>query len=133
MDQTWSNLIKLDLWWNNHWNISSDFQLYFFLSDLIRSVQNGSDLIKFDQIGFPCQSKNVTIKSCCIYRKDKNGCFVFVFFWIRSVQNGSNLIKWGVWGGGKCEERGVWGGGIVSGGTGLAGLIGFFLEFEFES
>ena len=29
---------------------------------------------------------------------------------------------------GECEE-----GGIVSGGTGLAGLIGFFLVFEFES
>ena len=38
-------------------------------------------------------TKNVTMKSCHIYRKDKNGCFVFDFFWIRSVQNGSNLIK----------------------------------------
>jgi len=46
----------------------------------IRSVQNGSNLIKLDQIGFPHQSKNVTIKSCHIYRKDKNGCFVFDFF-----------------------------------------------------
>ena len=49
--------------------------------------------IKLDQIGFPHQSKNVPIKICHIYRKDKNGCFVFDFFWIRSVQNGSNLIK----------------------------------------
>ena len=49
--------------------------------------------IKLDQIGFPYQSKNVTIKSCHIYRMDKNGCFVFDFFLIRSVQNGSNLIK----------------------------------------
>ena len=45
--------------------------------------------IKLDQIGFPHQSKNVTIKICHIYRKDKNGSFVFDFF----VQNGSNLIK----------------------------------------
>ena len=29
---------------------------------------------------------------------------------------------------GECEE-----GGIMSGETGLAGLIGFFLAFEFES
>jgi hypothetical protein len=50
-------------------------------------------LIKLDQIGLPHQSKNVTIKSCLIYRKGKNGCFVLDFFWIRSVQNGSNLIK----------------------------------------
>ena len=27
--------------------------------------------IKLDQIGFPHQSKNVTIKSCHIYKKDK--------------------------------------------------------------
>ena len=46
MDQNGSNLIKLDFWWNNNWNISSDFQLYFFWSDWIRSVQNGSNLIK---------------------------------------------------------------------------------------
>ena len=49
--------------------------------------------IKLDQIGFPRQSKNVAIKSCHIYRKDKNGCSASDFFWIRSVQNGSNLIK----------------------------------------
>ena len=36
--------------------------------------------IKLDQIGFPHQSKNVTIKSCHIYRKDKNACYVFDFF-----------------------------------------------------
>ena len=36
--------------------------------------------ITLDQIGFPHQSKNVTIKSCHIYRTDKNGCFVFDFF-----------------------------------------------------
>ena len=36
--------------------------------------------IKLDQIGFSHQSKNVPIKICHIYRKDKNGCFVFDFF-----------------------------------------------------
>ena len=46
----------------------------------IRSVQNGSNLIKLDQIGFPHQSKNVTIKSCHIYRKDEKGHYVFYFF-----------------------------------------------------
>ena len=35
--------------------------------------------IKLDQIGFPRQYKNVPINICHIYRKDKNGCFVFVF------------------------------------------------------
>ena len=51
--------------------------------------------IKHDQIGFPRQSKNVAIKSCHIYRKDKNGCFVFDFFldqicpkWIKLDQTG---------------------------------------------
>ena len=42
--------------------------------------------IKRDQIGFPHQSKSVTVKSCHIYRKNKNGCFVFDFF-------GSDLSK----------------------------------------
>ena len=41
---------------------------------LIRSVQNGSNLIKLD---FLTNLKSVTIKSCHIYRKDKNGYFVF--------------------------------------------------------
>ena len=36
-------------------------------------------------------SKNVIIKSCHIFKKNKNGHFVFGFFWIRSVQNGSSL------------------------------------------
>ena len=49
----------------------------------------GSDLSKMDQIGtnwISHQSKNITIKSCHIYRKDKNGCFVIDFF-------GSDLSK----------------------------------------
>ena len=36
--------------------------------------------IKLDQIGFLTNQKSVTIKSCHIYRKDKNGCFAFDFF-----------------------------------------------------
>ena len=42
------------------------------------------------------QSKNVTIKSCHIYRKDKNDCFVFDFFGSdlsKMDQTWSNLIK----------------------------------------
>ena len=50
--QNGSNLIKLDIWWNNHWNISSDFQLYLFFLDWIRSLQKGSKWIKLDQIRF---------------------------------------------------------------------------------
>ena len=38
-----------NFWWNNHWNISSDFQSsIFFWSDWIRSVKNGSNLIKLN-------------------------------------------------------------------------------------
>ena len=39
-------------------------------------------------------SKNVSIKSCHIFKKNKNGHFIFGFFWIRSVQNGSNSQIW---------------------------------------
>ena len=52
--------------------------------------------IKLDQIGFSRQSKNVAIKSCHVYRKDKNGCFFFDFLGSdlsKMDQNGSNLIK----------------------------------------
>jgi hypothetical protein len=49
-----SNLIRFDFWWNNHWNISSDFQLYLFFdqieSDLSKMDQNGSNLIKLDDM-----------------------------------------------------------------------------------
>ena len=52
MDQNGSNLIKLDFWWNNHWNTSWDFQLYLFFdqieSDLSKMDQNGSNLIKLN-------------------------------------------------------------------------------------
>ena len=61
---------------------------------MIRSVQNGSSLIKLDQIGFPHQSIHIPIKICHIYRKDKNDCFVFDFL-------GSDLSKmdqtWSKW------------------------------------
>ena len=36
--------------------------------------------IKLDQTGFPHQSKNVTIKSCHIFKKNKNSRFIFDFF-----------------------------------------------------
>ena len=36
--------------------------------------------IKLDQIGYPHQSKNVTIKSCHIFKKNKNGRLIFDFF-----------------------------------------------------
>ena len=55
-----------------------------------------ANLIKLDQIGFPHRSKIVTIKSCHIYRKDKNGCFIFDFFGSdlsKMEQTWSNLIK----------------------------------------
>ena len=59
--------------------------------------QNEKKSIKMDQTWLNWishQSKNVTIKSCHIYREDKNGCFVFDFF-------GSDLSKmdqtWSNW------------------------------------
>ena len=59
----------------------------------------GSDLSKIDQTWskwISHQSKNVTIKSSHIYRKDKNGCFVFDFFGSdlsKMDQTGSNWIS----------------------------------------
>ena len=47
--------------------------LIFFGSDLSKMDQTGSNWISH-------QSKNATIKSCHIYRKGKNDCFVFDFF-----------------------------------------------------
>ena len=75
------------------------FIFYFFLSDLSKMDQTWSNLIKLDQTWsnwISHQSKNVTIKSCHIYRKDKNGCFVFDFFGSdlsKMDQTWSNLIK----------------------------------------
>ena len=51
--------------------------IWIFLDQIrpkwIKLDQNGSKWISH-------QSKNVTIKSCPIYRKDKNGCFILDFF-----------------------------------------------------
>ena len=48
MDQTWSNLITIHFWWDNHWNISSDFQLYIFFDQFESDL---SKWIRMDQIG----------------------------------------------------------------------------------
>ena len=76
LDQTWSNLIKLNFPANLKMllykvvTFTERIKMAFlFLIFFIRSVKNGSNLIKLDQIGFPRQSKNVTIQSCHIYRK----------------------------------------------------------------
>ena len=61
----------------------------YFKLELSKMDQTWSTLIKLDQTWskwISHQSKNVTIKSCHIYKKDKNGCFILDFF-------GSNLIK----------------------------------------
>ena len=54
-------------------------------------------------------SKNVTIKSCHIFKKNKNGHFIFGFFWIRSVQNGSNSqIRWTDISNSRIQVRRAW-------------------------
>ena len=60
-----------------------------FGSDWIRSVQNGSNLIKLDQMWISHLSKNVTIKSCHNYHENKHG----QLFWIRSDQICPKWIK----------------------------------------
>ena len=53
-------------------------------------------MIKLDQIGFPHQFINFPMKSCHIYRKDKNDCSIFDFFGSdlsKMDQNCKNLIK----------------------------------------
>jgi hypothetical protein len=87
-------------------NKNGRFIFWFFW---IRSVQNGSNLIKLDQTWsnlikldqtwskwISHKSKNVTIKSCHIYKKDKNVCLIFDFFGSdlsKMDQTGSNWIK----------------------------------------
>jgi len=63
----------------------------------IKLDQTWSDLIELDQTWSKCishQSKNVTVKSCHIYKKDENGRFIWDFF-------GSDLSKmdqtWSNW------------------------------------
>ena len=90
MDQTWSKrikldqngskLIKLDFWWNNQWNISSDFQIYLFFD------QNGSDLSKMDQTGSNLISDEMIIE---IYHQILN----FIYFLIKMDQTWSNSIS----------------------------------------
>ena len=54
-------------------------------------------------------SKNVSIKSCHIFKKNKNGHFIFGFFWIRSVQNWSNLqIQWTDISNSRIQARRAW-------------------------
>ena len=66
LDQTWSYLFKLD----------------HTCSNLNKLDLTWSKLIKMDFH----QSINVIIKSCHVYRKDRNDCFIFDFF-------GSDLSK----------------------------------------
>ena len=54
-------------------------------------------------------SKNVSIKSCHIFKKNKNGHFIFGFFGIRSVQNGSNSqIRWTDISNSRIQARRAW-------------------------
>jgi hypothetical protein len=62
---------------------------YFFGSDLSKMDQTWSKWISH-------KSKNVTIKSCHIYKMDKNVCLIFDFFGSdlsKMDQTGSNWIK----------------------------------------
>ena len=60
-----------------------------FGSVQIKSVQNGSNLIKLDQIWISHLSKNVNLKRCHIYHEYKHG----QLFWIRSDQICPKWIK----------------------------------------
>ena len=54
-------------------------------------------------------SKNVSIKSCHIFKKNKNGHFIFGFFWIRSIQNGSNSqSRWTDISNSRIQARRAW-------------------------
>ena len=85
-----SNLITFDFWLDNHWNISSDFQLYIFFDQI------ESDLSKMDQPGSNWISDEIIIE---IYHQ----IFSFIHFvikmdqicpkWIKMDQTWSNLIK----------------------------------------
>ena len=82
MDHTSSNLIKMNFLIDLKMLLS---KVATFMERIKMAVlfwifldQICPKWIKLDQIGFPHQYKNVTIKSCHIYRKDKNDCFVFL-------------------------------------------------------
>ena len=74
--QNGSNLIKLDFWWNYHWNISSDFQFYLFL---IRLNQICPKWIKMDQTWSNWIYDEITIE---IYHQ----IFSFIYLLIRLNQ-----------------------------------------------
>ena len=65
--------------------------LFYFASDLSKIDQTWSKWIQMDQNGFS-PIKTVIIKSCHIYRKDRNDCFLFDFlyqicrYWIKLDQ-----------------------------------------------
>ena len=103
MDQTWSKLIKLDFLTNIkmllYKVVTFTERIKMAVLFLIFLDQICPKWIKLDQTWsnwISYQSKNVTIKRCHIYRKDKNGCFVFDFFGSdlsKMDQTWSNLIK----------------------------------------
>ena len=89
LDQTWSNWISHQ---SKNVTIKSChiykkdnndcFILDLFGSDLSKLDQTWSNLIKLDQTWsnwISHQSKNVSIKSCHIYKKNNNGCFILNF------------------------------------------------------
>ena len=96
LDQTWSNLIKLDFsqikkcFSKKFSHLQKELKYLFdFGLFWIRSVQNGSNLIKLDQTWsnwISHKSKNVSLKSFHIYKKNKNACLILEFF-------GSDLFK----------------------------------------
>jgi len=96
MDQNGSNLINLDFWWNNHWNISSDFQLCLFLARVLAKAlkmlfspfaNTSSQFFHFSTFS------NFWWKNHWNISSDFQHLFIFWLKWIRSVQNGSNSIK----------------------------------------
>ena len=103
MDQAWSNLIKLHFLNNLKmllWKVVTFTErIKIAVLFLIFLDQICPKWIKLDQDWISHRSKNVTIKSCHIYKKDKNGCFVFDFFdqicpkWIKLDQTWSNWIS----------------------------------------
>ena len=64
--------------------------------------------IKLDQIGFPHQSKNVSIKSCHIYKKIKNYHYIFGFFWIRWMDGSNSQIRWTDISNSRIQARRAW-------------------------
>ena len=87
-----SDLSKMDQTWSKWISFTERIKMPVMFLILF-----GPDLSKMDQIWsnwISHQTKNITIKSCHIYRKDKNDCFVFDLF-------GSDLSKmdqtWSNW------------------------------------